>query len=180
MDNYLIIGIDPGASGGISFHSETKTVSAIKMPETAKSLFDFLDSLKQHSERNNEKPLVFIEKVNLFNSDQDTPGKSFGIMKLLANFERLQTCCQILEIPFVLVPSVTWQKELNLKNQKGEKKTERKKKYADLARAYFPELKINLQTADALCLLIFGKKKLKLNPDWILERIQINESDLFS
>lgn len=180
MDNYLIIGIDPGRNGGISFFSQTKTVSAVKMPETRKQTFEFFSSLKQHSERNNEKPLVFIEKVNLFNSDKETPGKDFGIMKLLGNFESLQTCLEILEIPFVLVPSQTWQKELNLKNQKGEEKKERKKRYAELARAFFPELKVTLQTADALCLLIFGKKKLKLNPDWVSERLQMNETDLFS
>lgn len=179
MDNYLIIGIDPGAGGGLSFFSKTKTPEAVKMPSSRKEIFEFLSSLKQHSERNNEKVLVFIEKVNLYRGDDETPGKSFGIMKLLGNFETLQTCFEILEMPFVLVPAVTWQTTLNLKGRKGESKQERKKRYSEFARAYFPENKITLQTADAYCLLIFGKKKIKLDPDWINSRLNMVENDLF-
>lgn len=179
MDNYLLIGVDPGAGGGIAYHGETKETTAVKMPGSRKEIFDFFSEMKKHCCFSNQKPLVFIEKIQMFHSDSDTGGKQFGIMKLLANFETLQTVFEILELPFVLVPSQTWQKELGFKRVKGEKKAERKIKYRDTATVFFPHTKPTLQTADALCLLIFGKKKLKLDPDWINERLNQVETDLF-
>lgn len=175
-----MIGVDPGAGGGIAYHSETKEVTAVKMPPSRKETFEFISGLKKHCHFFNEKPLVFIEKVQMFHSDSEEGGKQFGIIKLLANLETFKTVFEILDIPFVLVPSQTWQKELGFKRVKGEKKAERKIKYRDAATVFFPHTKPNLQTADALCLLIFGKKKMKLDPEWIRERINITEEDLFS
>lgn len=167
----IVLGIDCGANGGLAYHLSVTV--AVKMPSSRKEIFKFLEGIKAKGELT-----VFIEKVQLFGSDKG--GKQFGIMKLLANFESVVTCLEILDIPYVLVPAQTWQKELNLQKRKGEEKTDRKRRYAEYARTFFPEMKVTLQTADALCLLIFGKKMLKLKPDWVNERINQNESDLFN
>ena len=55
-----IIGIDPGASGGIVTWRPNEVAKAIKMPKDLNSLADYLKYIKSVSH-----PLVFLEKLSV-------------------------------------------------------------------------------------------------------------------
>jgi hypothetical protein len=164
-----IIGIDPGASGGISTLANNK-IQAVKMPENVQQMNEYLSHIKTTYER----PLVFIEKVQAFVADDAFPGKKFGINKMLANYEQLLTVLKLSGIEYVQVAPISWQSALGfkVKSNKGLTKTQRKILYRDRAQATYPEIKVNLQVADSLCLVIFGMLKIKNDPDWVIEKIE--------
>lgn len=177
MDNYLLIAVDIGAMGGLALFQYGKPVKVYDMPETRKELFDFFSHQKELADEAQEKILVFVEKVAMFKSDKDEDGKIFGIVKMLANLEGVKTILEILEIPFVLTPAITWQTRLRLKWAEKLTKKERKSNYKDFASNYFPEIKITLKTADAACILIFAKRMLKHDPVWIRKNITTFEKN---
>ena len=55
-----VIGIDPGAGGGIAVFIPGKNVKAVKMPKDITDLRDFLAYYKD-----NFKPIVFLEKLSV-------------------------------------------------------------------------------------------------------------------
>jgi len=161
-----IIGIDPGASGGIAIHFEGKT-TAVKMPKGTMALNDFFKMLSGDY----ENTIVFMEKVSHFaGGADDAGGKKFGIAKMMANYQELKTLLVTNNLPFVEVPSVTWQSVL-IKRVKGETKLQRKNKYKYFAIENYPTVKVTLAIADALCLVSFGLNKINNDPYWIDDRI---------
>jgi hypothetical protein len=195
-----IIAIDPGKSGGIA-HWNNGRIQAVKMPgsvfelnrylkhlhESIKNPIVFIEkvqayrgkSVEEHQEsffeifqRYSDKETIFEEFIKVLNSDDDVPGKKFGINKMLANYAELTTVIQLIGFPWVEVYPVSWQSSLGLRIHKDTRsKTERKNSYKDYAQNCFPELKITHATGDALCLVAFGQKKLKHDPRWIRERL---------
>lgn len=164
----IIIGIDPGKQGGIAFKSHNN-VNAVKMPPSVPEINKYLKYLIETY----ENPIIFIEKVQAFKNDNDSDGKMFGINKMLANYNQLLTVIQLLEVPYVEVYPISWQTTLGLKIKKDKRsKTERKRSYRDFAQRHFPSLKINLATADSLCLVLFGQEKWINDFDWIKERVK--------
>lgn len=166
MEAKTILGIDPGASGGIALYNYKAGITAVKMPKNISDLSEYLTYVKETY----EKPLCFIEKVSSFRQDTDEPGKRFGIEKMLANYEQLKTCLTIAKIPFVQVYPQSWQHGLNLR-KKGESKSDRKNRYKAAAAQYYPEVKTTLWNSDALCIVQFGRMKINTDIDWVLERL---------
>ena len=166
MDAKTIIGIDPGASGGIAVYNHKGQITAVKMPKKVEDLSEYLLYIKE----NFNKPICFIEKVQSFHSDTDDGGKRFGIQKMLANYEQLKTVLTLSKIPFVQVYPQSWQGGLNLR-KKGESKKDRKNRYKAAALKYYPEIKPTLWSADALCIVQFGRLKFNTDVDWIIERL---------
>ncbi len=159
----VIIGIDPGAMGGIAVWTPNKDVEVFKMPKEAEGVVEIIeqyDGIK----------MAALEKVNSFHGDTDTPGKRFGIDKLLENASMLKTTLKILRVPYVPVHPKTWQADLGL-TKRGILKTDRKAAYKLLAGKYYPGIKPTLWNADALLLTIFLRKKKKFDPLWIYKRI---------
>jgi hypothetical protein len=120
---------------------------------------------------------VFIEKVQLYGGGDDAPGKKFAIQKMLANYEQVLTVIKLAGLRYVEVYPITWQTTCGLKRYKvpgvrEETKTERKKRYKEYAQECFPEVKVNLKTSDALCLIQFALLKIQNDIDWIRERLQ--------
>jgi len=64
-------------------------------------------------------------------------GKSFGIIKMLKNYNQLITCIELIGFHFVEVPPITWQTTLKLKWPKPKGldftkwKTVRKRRYKE-------------------------------------------------
>lgn len=163
----VIIGIDPGKSGGIAIYvNSSKTMKVVKMPDTTKKLSDYLNHVKETY----GTALCFIEKVSSWTTDKNEGGKSFGIEKMMANYTQLKTVLTLCEIPFVQVHSRTWQGTLNL-IKKGESKKDRKNRYKLAASTHYPNLKATLWNADAVCVMHFGRIKLSNDVNWVIDRL---------
>lgn len=167
MEAKTIIGIDPGAGGGIALYNYKAGISVVKMPKNVTDLSAYLKYIKDTY----ENPLCFVEKVSAWRGEElDSPGKSFGINKMLANFEQLKTVLTLTGIPYVQVYPISWQSALHLR-KKGEEKKDRKNRYKAAAASYYPEIKVTLWNSDALCIAHFGRLKFNTDIDWIKDRL---------
>jgi len=166
MEAKTIIGIDPGAGGGIALYNYKAGVTAVKMPKNATDLSDYLTYVKDTY----EKPICFLEKVSKYRGDADSGGKQFGIDKMLANYEQIKTVLTLCKIPFVQVAPISWQAGLKLR-KKGEEKKDRKNRYKAAAAKYYPEIKATLWSSDALCLVHFGRLKFNTDINWVIEKL---------
>lgn len=170
-----VVGIDPGASGGIVTWRPNHNITAIKMPEDINGIRDYLNYLKTIC-----SPIVFLEKISV-RPDDITPvadgfnmGKLYRIQKMLANFEQLKATIAVCDVPFVMVHPMKWQNELKLRaktTRKKEEKNERKRRYKEIAGNLYPELKPTLWNADATLIMHFGRYILRNNPDWVRENL---------
>ena len=215
-----VIGIDPGAGGGIAFY-KNGIATAVKMPNGVKEIDNYIKTILEKC----KNPIVFIEKLSthrdtaedfseylpriekifdeekdpkkikekcqivfsefIENQKKDIGGIQFSINKMLANYEQILTVLRLNNLQIVQVYPVSWQNHSGIKfENKNASKQERKNHYREVAQRTFPEVKVNLATADALCLIIFGCSKLHNDPNWVIQRIENAESknnaDLFS
>ena len=165
-----IIGIDPGASGGIAMWHDGRA-EAFKMPSDGQSLARIID---QYS---GGRTLVFLEKLCLFRSDiavidgRAHMGKLYRVQKLLANYEGIKATLDVLGIPFVLVPPRTWQARLLLTSSRCRDKASRKHIYKERAKKLYPNMPVTLWNADALLLMHFGRYVLKSQPFWLFQNM---------
>ena len=170
MNVDCIVGIDVGAGGGITYWRPNAKAYAVKMPKSAKDVSELLDYIKQVS----ESPIVFIEKVQLRFDDIEERGKAFRIKAMLQNFEQLRAVLELSGIPYVMVHPMKWQNGLNLR-LKGAKvpetKTERKRRYKDIAQSLYPEIKATLWNADATLIMHFGRHILVADQRWVRENL---------
>lgn len=146
----LIIGIDPGAAGGIGVYSITqgRLIMAIKMPETPTDLLAFF---KLHSL--NSK--CYLEKVG------GIPGNGANAM---FNFGRgyghLEMALLACRIPTETVTPQKWQKEFQLGGRgKTMSKTEWKNKLKAKAQQLFPTFNVTLATCDAMLIALYGSRQ---------------------
>lgn len=173
-----IIGIDPGASGGIVTWRPDAKVKAMKMPKDLDDFRAYMEYVKD-----NFSPLVFIEKVTVrmddvkVDGDGANMGKLFRVQKMIANFEQMKTVLMVLGIPYVLVNPMKWQNELKLrisvKGKPKEEKEERKRRYRDIAGELYPEINATLWSADATLIMHFGRYMLHNNIHWVMENLPI-------
>lgn len=170
-----IVGIDPGASGGIVVWRPNVETSTIKMPKELNYIKDFLEHLKGIC-----NPIIFIEKLGIRPGDVSVDngavnmGKMYRIQTMMQNFEQLKAIITVLEIPFVLVHPMKWQNDLKLRIKlkgKREEKGERKKRYRDIAGELYPDIKPTLWNADATLIMHFGRYILHNNSNWVLENL---------
>lgn len=166
-----IIGIDPGAAGGIVVWRPNHNATAIKMPKDINEIRDFLNYYKEIC-----TPIIFLEKLSVRPDDVtvgDTGanmGKLYRIQKMLANFEQLKAIITVAEIPFVLIAPISWQQKLRIRI-KNEDKKDRKKRYKDIAQSLYPEIKQTMYSCDATLIMHFGRFILQNNPRWVLENL---------
>lgn len=160
-----LISIDPGISAGAIVIETNNIIEVFKMPRTA---IEFNKLLKANIPESS-KTICFIERLSLWNSDNSS-GKQFRIQKMLAHHEQLKTVLQMNEIDYVSITAQSWQKGLNLV-VKGEEKPARKKRYQEVAKAWFSTMTVPIWKADALLIYSFLKLKLKTDIRWITERL---------
>lgn len=166
-----VIGIDPGASGGIAVYipAESQMVKVIKMP---KELSDLRDFFAYYAE--NYKPIIFLEKLSVRPDDiihgegGANMGKLYRIQKLMANFEHLKALIEVSGIPYVMVHPLSWQTKLKLRERgEHEEKSARKRRYVLTAERLYPSKKVTLWNADALLIMTFGRWALVNDIKWI-------------
>lgn len=149
----VIIGIDPGLSGGIAaITADGEVVSADKMPPTPADILDHL----QHITSLADHIVCYMEKVG-----QGMPGQS---SKATATFARhcghLDMALLALGIPTNTVTPNKWEKSYQIGLSTGLGKTEWKNRLKAKAQQLFPQLgkKVTLATCDALLLAEYGRK----------------------
>lgn len=137
----MIIGIDPGSSGGVAFIFENGEVEAFKMPDTERDILDLLSST------GDEKPVVFLEKVHTM--------KGQGIAssgKFMQGYGLLRGIVTALKYPLYDVTPQKWQKSLSCLSGGNKNVTKQ------AAQQLFPQLKITHATADALLIAEYGRR----------------------
>lgn len=139
----IVMGIDPGQSGGISiFTVSSKTgfvdnVTACKMPETERDVHEVLSFWKPD--------YVVIEDVHSMPKQGVSSSFKFG-----RSYGFLRGIVVGLGVPFQQVSPQTWQKTLGCRSG-GDKNITKA-----AAQQKFPKLKITHATADALLIGLYG------------------------
>ncbi len=152
----LIIGIDPGASGGLAFLFNGGAV-AYPAPETDR---DFLDTLREGSRRGWKAPDAFaaVELVTGYVGDGGNPGSA--MFKFGTKVGAAHMALTALGIPFELVAPRRWQKGVGVAPRgAGETKGEFKRRLRAQAQRLFPNVKVTLATADALLIAEWCRRK---------------------
>lgn len=164
-----ILGIDPGKGGGLCFrHSKGNWI--VNMPETTEKMYGFANDMK----RDYGNYVVFIEKVQMWLSDQDSEnqGKAFRVAKMLANYEQLLTVLKIVGVPIIEVYPRTWQKTLVEKyGCKPKTFTNPKNAWKLFAVEKYNNPKITLKTGDACCIAFWGHHKSINQPSWVIDNV---------
>lgn len=167
MNIDTIIGIDPGAQGGIAVWQAGAKVKTIRMPRDISELREYMTYLVE-----NFRPIVFLEKLSVRPDDVTVEGgsanlgKLYRIQKMIAQYEQLKATLEFCGVPFVQVHPMKWQNGLHLRT-KGEEKAARKRRYRDIAGRLYPEVDATLWNADAVLIMHFGRHALKNDPGWV-------------
>ncbi len=139
----LIVGVDPGASGGVCvMRPGGEVVAVFKLPVTAVEMREVLRPYVDEY----DSPMLFVELV------QPHPGKvRSGMHKLMKCAGALEGVAVTLGFAFREVPPAVWQRKHNCLT-KGDKNVSKAK-----AMELFPKHKITLWSADAMLIADYGR-----------------------
>ena len=180
-----IIGIDPGANGGLAVYIKDKSRTILDVAKMPKDLSDLRDFFGYYKE--NYNPIVFLEKLSVRPDDVTADsegvrmGKLYRIQKLMANYEHLKAILETTGVPYVLVHPFSWQTKLKLREKgKYEEKADRKRRYQRVAQANYPSVKVTLWNADAILIMHFGRYALANEMNWVKANLpQAEQAKLF-
>lgn len=144
-----VIGIDPGANGGISvLDTDGRVIESVRMPPTPEDVLEFL------SRYADDGAVCFLEDVGY-----GLPGQS---SKATATFARhnghLEMALLALRIRTNKATPQKWMKFYQLGRSTGYSKTEWKNKLKAKAQQLFPSEKVTLATCDSLLIAEYGRK----------------------
>ena len=144
----IIIGIDPGAKGGIAIYDEIEHKMILhKCPETTREMSAILESAKVNALKNNQEISCAIEKVHAFPTDARSSAFKFGM-----NFGMWLGVLGANKISVLQVTPQRWMKDFQpLPKIKKERKAELKR----IASEILPENKITLMTSDAALIAVW-------------------------
>ena len=139
----IIIGIDPGAKGGVAIYNEDKDKMILhKCPETPKEMAAIINTARVKD----NNTFCIIEKVHAFPTDARSSAFKFG-----CNFGKWLGILGAYDIPTLEVTPQVWMKPLQpLPKVKRERKNELKQ----IAINLFPDNKITLSTCDAALMVV--------------------------
>ena len=140
----IIIGIDPGAKGGVAIYDEAKDKMILhKCPETPKEMAAIINIAKVKD----KNVFCVIEKVHAFPTDARSSAFKFG-----CNFGKWLGILGAYDIQTIEVTPQTWMKPLQ---PLPKIKRERKNQLKQIAINLFPENKITLSTSDAALMVVW-------------------------
>ena len=140
----IIIGIDPGAKGGVAIYDETKDKLILhKCPETPKDMAAIINTAKVKD----ENVFCVIEKVHAFPTDARSSAFKFG-----CNFGKWLGILGAYNISTLEVTPQVWMRPLQ---PLSKIKRERKNQLKQIAINLFPENKITLSTSDAALMVVW-------------------------
>ncbi len=145
----MIIGVDPGGSGGIAWHDGERARVA-KMPATLQDLWELVDNIRQDSFREGPwaKTTAYLEQVHSMPGQGVVSSFKFG-----NGFGHLEMALTAAGIPFVRVSPHKWQGALGCRTG-GDKNVSKAR-----AQELFPDLKPTHATADALLIMEYGRRQ---------------------
>ncbi len=155
--NYVYVGIDPGASGGIVV-LDGPCVAIYKMPDTDRRLYELITDIS----RSNGYVHVVCEKVwgHIGGGEGEKGGgasNGSAMFKFGQNFGSIRialVACGLLNAEYV--PPQTWQERVGVGTRhKGETKTKFKSRLRDKAKELFPHSTVIKETADAMLIAWF-------------------------
>lgn len=150
MKYEIIIGVDPGANGGIAWIDYNGKACVEKIPDTLQDLWELLCDITSYpkSSIDGRSYKAYIEQVA--SSPQMGVVSAFSFGRGYGNLEMALTAAGI---PFERVRPQVWQKALGCMT-KGDKNVSKSK-----AQELFPDRKITHATADALLIAYYGTKQ---------------------
>ena len=146
MKYETIIGVDPGANGGIAWITDGKACVE-KMPDTLQDLWELVVSISLDAGTGGMGIRAYLEAVS--SSPQMGVVSAFSFGRGYGNLEMALTAAGI---PFERVRPQVWQKALGCMT-KGDKNVSKRK-----AQELFPDRKITHATADALLIAHYGTR----------------------
>lgn len=139
----MILGIDPGATGGIVGLDRAGTVIfAQKMPDTETDVWTLINGVDRPTK-------ACIEAVHSMPGNKAQSMFTFG-----TNYGGLRMALFAAQIPFETVQPVAWQRAMKCLS-KGDKKVTRAR-----AQELFPSIKVTHRIGDALLIAEFYRRKL--------------------
>lgn len=164
----MIIGIDPGKSGGIAISSGIEGEEVYPMPETEGDIIDLFQTILS-KRRGGEDTKVYMESLTGYAGSAVPSSTMFTMAKYYWSWLFLFMNAGI---QVNLVTSGNWQKGLSLGNkgsvrgmsssQKSKINRDWKNKLKGEAQRLYPHVeKITLKTCDALLVLEYGKRQQK-------------------
>lgn len=158
MTKAVIIGIDPGAHGGIAMLTDGGDVVWLsKMPATPAEIHEYLKDFVEMCRHDDIPVSAYLEDVG-----HGIPGQSSSATaKFARHCGHLEMCLIALGVPTVTVTPNKWQKTYQLGRSSEYSKTEWKNRLKAKAQQLFPHYTkaINLATADALLIAEYGRKQ---------------------
>lgn len=180
MENKTLIGIDPGAKGGIAILHQDGRVEVYKMPETTKDLSDIIDVTHTEAMLDSGKIKCYLEQVSGFAGEGQPGSSAFNFGQGYGEIIGILTHAKI---PFETITPQRWQKIYTLgtrgtirgnysgmspEQAKAEKKRisslnnkakrDWKNKLKELAQRLYPDVTVTLGTSDALLILEYGRR----------------------
>lgn len=150
-----VLGIDPGASGGIACWRRDQPIIALATPKSEGDQITTIRELIAGGEA-----VAFLEQVGGF-TGQAQPGSA--MFRFGRSFGFTLGTLQTLGVRVELVRPQTWQKPLGLGTRSGcVTRSEWKAKLRACAQRLYPKIKPTLSTADAILILEYGLKSLRL------------------
>ena len=146
MKYETIIGVDPGANGGIAWITDGKACVE-KMPDTLQDLWELVVSISLEAGTGGMGIRAYLEAVS--SSPQMGVVSAFSFGRGYGNLEMALTAAGI---PFERVRPQVWQKALGCMT-KGDKNVSKRR-----AQELFPDRKITHATADALLIAHYGTR----------------------
>lgn len=155
-----VIGIDPGASGGIAWNGQGCGVQACGIPKTETERIELLRMIlakNQGSRIVGYMELVsgYVRPADKEEEDRVNRQPAHQMFQFGRGVGLFVGAMLMAGIAIHEVPPRTWQKPLFL-NLKGRSRVERKRILKDAAQRKFPQLQVTLRTADALLIHAYG------------------------
>ena len=153
----VLLGIDPGVSGGIAVRSTDGRVVAHAMPPTMGDTVDLLIEEVRAAHAEGHIVSATMELVGGYAGGAGQPGSA--MFKFGRGFGAIESACYALGIRLNLVRPQDWQKALGLGTSKSHaSKTAWKNHLKTRAQQLYPAQRVNLKVADALLILEFATK----------------------
>jgi hypothetical protein len=161
----VIIGIDPGKSGGLSaYDSSGPCVHSEAMPETMGDMHDLLLQVKTAD------AVVCMEELSGYVGGVGNPGSAmFTMAKYYWPWE---AWCHAYGMRLMLVRPMAWQKALGCGKKAGKVGKSQNEKAAidrawknhlkEMAQRLYPDIKVTLKNSDSLLILEYARRELNL------------------
>lgn len=147
----IIIGIDPGASGGIAVWGNGLTTMK-KCPNNVDDMSEIVNNAKNTGYIENHNICAYIEQVHAFPTDARSAAFKFGV-----NYGKWLGILGVHKIKTVMVSPQKWQKywQRRLEIKFPKEKVKRKRRIKEIA-SHYTDKQVTLYVADAILIALYG------------------------